>query len=63
LSPEAEEDVVGSRYQATTSEDTAGWEILSVVLYSVEIAIVLLLFVVTTCKWSINPIINPKPRP
>jgi hypothetical protein len=30
--------IVRSRYQ-TTSEDTAGWKRLSVILYSVEIAI------------------------
>jgi hypothetical protein len=40
--------IVRSRYQATSSE-------------VVEIAIAILLFVVTTCKWSVNPLSNPKP--
>jgi hypothetical protein len=38
FSPEV---IVRSRYQATTSEHTAGWKRLSVILKSVKIAIVL----------------------
>jgi hypothetical protein len=33
--------IVRSRYQATISEDTAGWKILSLILQNVEIAVVL----------------------
>jgi hypothetical protein len=57
LSPEAE-DNVRSICQATIREDIAGWKRFSLIFWSVEIAIVLYLFAVTTCQCPINPIIQ-----
>jgi hypothetical protein len=57
------EDTVNSRYQ-TAGEHTADWEDVSVCcseLVKCELAIALELLVVTICKCSINPIINPNP--
>jgi hypothetical protein len=55
----------GSRYQATTGEDTAEQTeelVCAVVNYRVcELAIALQFFVVTIWKYSINPITNPNP--
>jgi hypothetical protein len=54
--------IVRNRYQETFSEDTGGWKTACAIVSRKmwKSAIVLQLFVVTTCKRSINPIIqNP----
>jgi hypothetical protein len=63
VSTEAE-NIVGIRHQATTGEDTEDWEdlVCAVVKCRVcELMIVLLLLVVTICKYSVNPITYPNP--
>jgi hypothetical protein len=63
MSMEAE-DIVGIRHQATTGEGTANREDLvhAVVNCRVcELVIAPYLLVITICKCSINPIINPNP--
>jgi hypothetical protein len=54
--------IVISCYEATTSEDTTGWKILSVIFQSADVVLVVQLFVVKTCILSINPTSNPNPR-
>jgi hypothetical protein len=59
-----ETPAAGSRYQATTGEDTADWEDLVCAVLNCrmcEWAIALLLLAVPICKSSINPITNPNP--
>jgi hypothetical protein len=56
-----------SHYQATTSEDTAGWKRLSICfsdMWSVEISdgIIMKCSHEFVLKWSINPISKPNPR-
>jgi hypothetical protein len=52
-----------SRYQETSIEDREDLicSVFTVIFRVCNSAIVLQLFVVTTCKWSINPILNPNP--
>jgi hypothetical protein len=58
--------IVRSRFQATTSEDSAGWKLACVLPnYKMwKLAMELYLSVITSCvlKWSINPISSPKTR-